>query len=79
MKNARVAEDPLLLTVSEAAKLLRISRNLAYELVRQERIPFIRLGRRILVPRHGLEAWIAQEAGLPQPATPTTSSLPQRH
>ena len=79
MKKGRVAEDPLLLTVSEAAKLLHISRGLAYELVRQERIPFIRLGRRILVPRLGLEAWIAQEAGLPQQLTPTTSSLPQRH
>ena len=79
MKKGSVAEDPLLLTVSEVAKLLRISRNLAYELVRQERIHFIRLGRRILVPRHGLEVWIAQEAGVPQPATPTTSSLPQRH
>jgi len=51
MKKGRVAEDPMLLTVSEAAKLLRISRGLAYELVRQKRIPFIRLGRRILVPR----------------------------
>ena len=79
MKKERVAEDPLLLTVSEAAKLLRISRGLAYELVRQQRIPFIRLGRRILVPRHGLEVWIAQEAGLPQQAAPITSSPPQRH
>ncbi len=79
MTKGRVAKDPMLLTVSEAAKLLRISRGLAYELVRQERIPFIRLGRRILVPRQGLEVWIAQEAGLPQHATPTTSSLPQRH
>jgi excisionase family DNA binding protein len=79
MREERVAEDPMLLTVSEAAKLLRISRGLAYELVRQERIRFIRLGRRILVPRQGLEVWVAQEAGLPQQATPITSSLPQQH
>ena len=79
MKRTRTEEDPLLVTVPEAVRLLRISRGLAYELVRQERIPFIRLGRRILVPRHGLEVWIAQEAGLPQQATPTASSLPQRH
>ncbi len=70
MEKGRIAEGPLLLTVSEAAKLLRISRGLAYELVRQERIPSIRLGRRILVPRHGLEVWIAQETGLPQQAHP---------
>jgi prophage regulatory protein len=72
-------KSPLLLTVREAAKLLRISRNLAYELVAQGRIPHIRLGRRILVPRFGLEAWIAHEAGLPQPPPEVVSSLPQRH
>jgi len=69
----------LLLTVPEAARLLRISRNLAYELVAQGRLPHIRLGRRILIPRFGLEQWIAREAGLPQPPTSVVSSLPQRH
>lgn len=69
----------LLLTVPEAAELLRISRNLAYELVTQRRIPHIRLGRRVLIPRQGLENWIAREAELPQPQPPVVSSLPQRH
>lgn len=69
----------LLLTVPEAAELLRISRNLAYELVTQGRIPHIRLGRRVLIPRQGLENWIAREAELPQPQPPVVSSLPQRH
>ena len=74
-----IADDALLLTVSEAARLLRISRGLAYELVRQERIPFIRLGRRLLIPRHGLEVWIAREAGLPPPSQPVVHAEPQRH
>jgi excisionase family DNA binding protein len=78
MKKGRVADDPMLLTVSEAAKLLRISRGLVYELVRQERIPFIRLGRRLLIPRRGLEEWIAREAGLPPPP-PSTPLVSQRH
>ncbi|MDO8616486.1 MAG: helix-turn-helix domain-containing protein [Dehalococcoidia bacterium] len=55
----------LLLTVREAAQLLRISRNLAYELVAQGHLPHVRLGRVIRVPRHGLEQWIARQAGLP--------------
>ncbi len=71
--------EPLLLTVKEAAKLLRISRNLAYELVAQGRLPSIYLGRRILIPRHGLERWIAQEAGTPEPSPAAISSAPQRH
>ncbi len=78
MKRTRTEEDPLLVTVPEAARLLRISRNLAYELVRQERIPFIRLGRRLLIPRRGLEEWVAREAGLPPPP-PATPFVSQRH
>jgi len=71
--------DPLLLTVPEAATLLRISRNLCYELVAQGRLPHIRLGRRILIPRHGLEAWIEHDAGLPQLTSPMLSLSAKRH
>jgi excisionase family DNA binding protein len=53
----------LLLTVEEAASLLRISRNLCYELIRQHQIPSLRLGRLIRVPRYALEAWLGQQAG----------------
>ena len=45
----------LTLTVPEAARLLGISRNLAYEAVRRGEIPCIRIGRRFLVPRVALE------------------------
>jgi excisionase family DNA binding protein len=43
--------DSLVLTVEEAAKLLRIGRSRAYEAVKTGAIPTIRIGRRILVPR----------------------------
>ena len=58
-------DEFVLLTVPEAARLLRISRNLAYELVRQNVLPHIRLGRRILVPRRALQSWIERQAGPP--------------
>lgn len=48
-------EHELMLTVREAASLLRIGRNLAYELVARGDIPSRRLGRRILIPRPELE------------------------
>jgi excisionase family DNA binding protein len=51
-----------LLTVPETAKLLRISRNLAYELVARRELPCVRLGRVIRVPRASLDAWIASQA-----------------
>ena len=67
----------LLVSVEEAAKLLGIGRGLAYDLVREGRLPHVKLGRRVLVPRQGLEEWIAQEAGLPQPAPSVVSLRPQ--
>ena len=47
--------ESLTLTVDETAKLLRISRNTAYNLVREGRLPVLRLGRRLLVPKKGLD------------------------
>jgi excisionase family DNA binding protein len=42
-------------TVQEAARLLGISRGLAYELVKQGRLPVVRLGKRLVVPRAALQ------------------------
>ena len=67
----------LLVSVAEAAKLLGIGRGLAYQLVQEKRLPSVKLGRRVLVPRQALEEWVAREAGLPQPAPSVVSSLPQ--
>jgi excisionase family DNA binding protein len=53
------------LTVTEAASLLGISRNSAYELVRQKRLPHIRLGRSVRIPRRIFERWIEQQVGIP--------------
>ena len=44
-------QTPLTLTVMQTAKLLQISRNLAYEAVRTGQIPSIKVSKRILVPR----------------------------
>ena len=51
-----------LLTVSEATERLRISTGLAYELIRQERLPHVHLGRRLLVPLSALDDWLQEEA-----------------
>lgn len=69
-----------LLTVPEAAKFLRISRNLAYELVARRELPCVRLGRVIRVPRTSLDAWIASQAasGVAGPATGGQPELRQK-
>ncbi len=66
---AAIDDERAMLTVVEAARWLRISRNLAYELVNQGQIPSVRLGRVIRVPRWALEAWIGDEASRSEPRT----------
>jgi len=45
---------PLLLTVEEAARLMRVSRNGAYNAVAEGTVPSIRIGRTIRIPRDAL-------------------------
>jgi len=54
-ETASNSDERLCLTVPEAAKLLRISRGLAYELARSGQLPAVRFGRRILIPRRALQ------------------------
>ncbi len=51
--------EPMTYKVEEAAKLLRIGRNQAYDAVANGEIPSIRIGKRILVPRIALERMLA--------------------
>lgn len=59
---APAGQSPLFVNVDEAARLLGISRSLAYELANRwiesgsvDGLPTIRLGRRLLVNRAALE------------------------
>lgn len=59
--------DDRLMTVGETADYLRTSSSKIYELVAQEQLPHIRLGRKILVPRWALVNWVSETAGVPPP------------
>lgn len=48
------------LTVEEAAKLLRIGRTAAYEAVKRGEIPSVQIGRSLRIPRAALERMLAQ-------------------
>jgi excisionase family DNA binding protein len=52
-------EAPLLLTVTRAAELLGVSRSTLYQLVAAGRVPVVRLGRAVRVPRRELERMAA--------------------
>ena len=49
---------PLVLTVKEVAKLLGISKNTAYRLVRSKKLRSIRVGRQIRISRIALENYL---------------------
>ena len=54
--------NPLTLNPTEAAHLLRIGRTKMYALLRQNVIPSVRLGRKILIPTQALTEWLQQQA-----------------
>jgi excisionase family DNA binding protein len=56
-------QSPDVLTVDEAAALLRISRGKAYEAVRTGEVPSVRVGRCIRIPRVALERMLEDGAG----------------
>ena len=53
----------LCVTVPEAAEMLGISRNFAYQLVREGNLPSIRFGKRILIPIAALKKML-EEGGV---------------
>jgi excisionase family DNA binding protein len=60
-----MSDERLTVTVEEAARVLGISRAFAYVLVKNEELPSVRLGRRVVVPRRALERLL-------EPADPPT-------
>lgn len=56
-------DSKLTLSVEEVATVLGISRGLAYEMVKTGKIPSVRFGKRVLIPRRALEKLLEE----PQP------------
>lgn len=47
-----------ILTVKEAATILRISPSKLYQLIREKRVPHVLLGGRVVIPEKQLFAWL---------------------
>lgn len=54
---------PLMLSVPDLVALLGISRAGAYELVKRKDFPALHIGKRVLVPKEELIAWIGKNTG----------------
>ncbi len=65
----RTTDVALVWTVEEAGRLLEISCAHAYELVARGELPHLRLGRRVVVPKHLLQMLLDAPAAGHQPAS----------
>ncbi len=54
-------ELPLMLSVSQVAKVFGISRTSTYDLVKEKDFPSITIGSRIVVPKEELVLWIKNQ------------------
>lgn len=52
-------DRPVVYTVEEVRKVLRLSRNAVYEAIARGKIPHIRIGRKILIPAAALDRMLA--------------------
>ena len=59
-------ELPLVLTVDEARRVLRIGRRQLYQAIARRDVHTVKVGRSIRIPRSSLEAWLADRD--PEPA-----------
>ena len=55
-------QERLTVTVEQAGELLGISRALAYEMARTGRLPTLRFGKRIVVPKKAIETMLEHPA-----------------
>lgn len=59
-----IDELPAMLTVTQVASALNISRTSAYELAHCKNFPAMLIGSRIIVPKDSLVAWINNKLAL---------------
>ncbi len=69
-----LADAPDVLTVEEAADVLRCGRTAMYAAVRRGDVYSVRIGRNIRVPRHKLAELLGEEANDPANAGPSSTT-----
>lgn len=61
--NLNLADMGAAVNVEELAQVLKISKTKAYELVKREGFPAVKLGKRIIVPTEALVHWLNANIG----------------
>lgn len=56
-----MSDERITLTVREMAEMLGISYNTANQLTWRENFPVLQIGRKKLIPREALDAWLLEQ------------------
>ena len=56
-------ELPLFLNAETVANVLGIAMSSAYELMKEQGFPSLRIGNRLIVPKEKFMAWVEQQTG----------------
>ena len=67
MKENETSLEPICIGVTEAARLLGISKPSLYQIVNREDFPSFKLGGRTLISTEGLRAWVREQAKVSAP------------
>jgi DNA binding domain, excisionase family len=54
--------EKMTMTVNEMAMALGIGKNVAYELIKKGRVPALKIGRQIRIPKKSFDDWLIGEA-----------------
>lgn len=57
-------EDKMLLSISEVAAVLGVSRPSIYQLIHSADFPIVRLGGRVLIPVKQLQEWLDEQVSI---------------
>ena len=59
---------PEFCTPADLSLILPVSKATLYRMAEQKRIPSLRIGRRVIIPREPFKKWIEQECGMGNPS-----------
>ena len=59
---------PEFCTPADLSLILPVSKATLYRMAEQKRIPSLRIGRRVIIPREPFKKWIEKECGMGNPS-----------
>lgn len=62
--NTNIKDEPILVSVQEACKIVGIGRNTMYQLIKMKGFPALIFPHKVLIDKNNLESWISKNYGI---------------